>query len=197
MNNRDLPCDVCRDLMPLVRDGVASDASRRMVERHLAGCPACQAIWRGEEPPPPDDRRILGRIQSRVRLWMGGVLAAGLLLGLLFSSYGEGLPWNAVVMPVLGVLFCFFGGRYRLLLPSGTAVLVFLFNLALLWSDSWRNAYDVGGAFLQNAVYALLIGGFCLVLCSLGMLAGALLQYGFSRPAETETKEKENRHEKQ
>lgn len=47
MNNRDLPCDVCRDLMPLVRDGVASDASRRMVERHLAGCPACQAIWRG------------------------------------------------------------------------------------------------------------------------------------------------------
>lgn len=197
MNNQNLSCDVCRDLMPLVRDGVASDGSRAAVERHLTQCPACRAIWRGEEPPPPNDRRVLGRIRSRVRLWMGGVLAAGMLMGLLFSTSGDSLPWNAVVMPVLGVLFWFFGGRYRPLLLPGTAVLIFLFNLAQLWSDSLRNAYDLGGALLQNTGYALMIGGFCLVLCGLGMLAGALLQYGFSRPPETDTQEKEEHHEKQ
>ena len=41
-----IPCAVCRDLMPLVQDGVASPESEALVKAHLAACPACRAFPR-------------------------------------------------------------------------------------------------------------------------------------------------------
>ena len=55
----DITCDVCRDLMPLVKDGIASADSRLAVERHLESCPSCRARFEkplpagGERPLPP------------------------------------------------------------------------------------------------------------------------------------------------
>lgn len=37
-------CEVVRDLLPLVVEGLASEPSRRMVEQHLATCPECAAL---------------------------------------------------------------------------------------------------------------------------------------------------------
>ena len=34
-------CDIVRDLLPLYVDGVCGEASRRLVEEHVASCPAC------------------------------------------------------------------------------------------------------------------------------------------------------------
>ena len=34
-----IPCAVCRDLMPLVQDGVASPESEALVQAHMAVCP--------------------------------------------------------------------------------------------------------------------------------------------------------------
>ena len=38
----DFDCDLIRDLLPLYLDGVCSDASRRAVKAHLAGCADCR-----------------------------------------------------------------------------------------------------------------------------------------------------------
>ena len=35
-----ISCAVCRDLMPLVQDGVASPESEALVQAHMAVCPA-------------------------------------------------------------------------------------------------------------------------------------------------------------
>ncbi len=37
-------CDMVRDLLPLYVDGVCSDASRRLVDEHVAGCAACAGM---------------------------------------------------------------------------------------------------------------------------------------------------------
>lgn len=37
-----MKCETIRDLLPLCLDGLASEESRREVEEHLAGCPACR-----------------------------------------------------------------------------------------------------------------------------------------------------------
>lgn len=34
-----IPCAVCRDLIPLVQDGVASPESEALVKAHLQTCP--------------------------------------------------------------------------------------------------------------------------------------------------------------
>ena len=38
-----ISCAVCRDLAPLVADGVASADSAALVRAHLAACPSCAA----------------------------------------------------------------------------------------------------------------------------------------------------------
>ena len=37
----EIPCAVCRDLIPLVQDGVASPESEALVKAHLQTCPEC------------------------------------------------------------------------------------------------------------------------------------------------------------
>ncbi|MDR0929774.1 MAG: zf-HC2 domain-containing protein [Oscillospiraceae bacterium] len=42
--NHEEKCGIARDLMPLVIDGVAGEASRTLVEAHLEECPDCQRV---------------------------------------------------------------------------------------------------------------------------------------------------------
>ena len=51
----EIPCAVCRDLIPLVQDGVASPESEALVKAHLQTCPECRTLWQvgGGQPPPP------------------------------------------------------------------------------------------------------------------------------------------------
>ena len=76
-----IPCAVCRDLAPLVADGVASARERGpCVRAHLAACPACAAEWpgplcdgerlrpcrsAGNRAAEPDDARVLRRLHRQ------------------------------------------------------------------------------------------------------------------------------------
>lgn len=46
-------CDIIRDLMPQVIDGVASQASVDAVKKHLESCPMCDACYRDMQKAPP------------------------------------------------------------------------------------------------------------------------------------------------
>lgn len=54
-----IECDVIRDLMPLYADGVASEASRKLVDAHTARCPSCRgqlkAMCTPMEPVPLEE----------------------------------------------------------------------------------------------------------------------------------------------
>lgn len=43
----EIKCEVVRDLMPLVADEVASEASRELVNGHIEGCEVCRAYYEG------------------------------------------------------------------------------------------------------------------------------------------------------
>ena len=43
----EIPCAVCRDLIPLVQDGVASPESEALVKAHLQTCPECRPVAGG------------------------------------------------------------------------------------------------------------------------------------------------------
>lgn len=69
-----LPCGVVQDLMPLVRDGVASPESEAMVRAHLDECEDCRTLWEAlstQGPAPaaqPDDSAVLHKVKARVSL---------------------------------------------------------------------------------------------------------------------------------
>lgn len=97
MTPEKISCGICRDLLPLVLDGVAAPESEAAVRAHLAACPECRAVWQaecGDTPSPapdtlPDDARILCRLRRRVRGWLALALAAALLVALFAYTWAN------------------------------------------------------------------------------------------------------------
>ncbi len=104
------PCDVARDLMPLVLDGTASDGSREMLEKHLEECEACKKIYQSmqNDPSPLPERngsmdeamrkirrKRHGRMACRVLLCLA--LAAALAFTGLFAWKKLGIEYNAKI----------------------------------------------------------------------------------------------------
>ncbi len=91
-------CNVARDLMPLVIDGVASEESKQYVDEHVAECTEC-AITYGEmrvelplakvnaEKERAEMERTAKKVRRRrfLRRLLGVVLAVGLLVGAAFA----------------------------------------------------------------------------------------------------------------
>lgn len=177
----DLPCDICRDLLPLVRDGVASEASRRAVEEHLAHCDACRKLWGEEAPPPLHRERVLGRIRRRLYAWQGAMTAAGLILGMALANTGQA-GYNILLLPVLGAAVQWLSPRRARWLPLlvwGLMMGVSLVPSArfLLTRLAQGDLNAVCGALISEGLWCLLYA----VLCALGMLAAALFRYALRK----------------
>ena len=174
----DFDCDLIRDLLPLYLDGVCSDASRRAVKAHLAGCADC--------------RRALAEMEAGLdlpnirRRWANSLLAAILLTALLFTAAGvmvEGgwhtLPqgraalWLVVpgVSFFLSLIHYFFAREYRSA-PLFAAVSGGLTALLCLGGDAlalwyYRGWGQGGGGLLPCLLIALAAGGVQLLLALL------------------------------
>lgn len=192
----DLPCGICRDLLPLVRDGVASEASRRAVEDHVAHCEACRQLW-GEEalPPPLHREQVLGRIRRRLYAWQGAMTAAGLILGMVLANTGRA-GYNILLLPVLGAAVQWLSPRRARWLPLlvwGLITAVTLcpnahYLLGCLAEGDWYNFFAILGL---SVLYGLLLGA----LCALGTLAAALFRYALRKEESRDALEEDIRRD--
>ena len=119
----DISCEVCRDLMPLVRDGVASADSEALVRAHTERCGGCRTMLESETPPEhsmPDDARVLRRL--RWRLLAQSVLFALVgVLGALWLTSRAGDVYLAWWLPLVGAA-CYYVLRRRCwLVPAAAA----------------------------------------------------------------------------
>ena len=48
---KEITCDICMDLMPLVQDGIASEDSRNAVEEHVKRCEQCAVHYKFNTVP--------------------------------------------------------------------------------------------------------------------------------------------------
>lgn len=82
----DISCEMCMDLLPLVRDGAASSDSREAVEHHLKTCEACRAMSEGETPPEGNEQKALTKLSGKLRMFALVLLGLGLLLGICLTE---------------------------------------------------------------------------------------------------------------
>lgn len=91
MEKTDLPCAVACDLMPLVKDGLASLESRAVMDNHIRACPACAKEWAAlqQETPLPLEsvpleklnKKLSRRSLERALLWaLSALLTVSLAL---------------------------------------------------------------------------------------------------------------------
>ena len=177
----DITCDVCRDLIPLVVDGVASGDSTKLVQEHTARCEACRAYMQEGAPadlPGPDDEKILKRLKRRmtVSALVFAVIGAVLCLVLRFSVY---LMWW---MPVVGAAGYVLARKRWWLVSVGVGVLAlagnFCWNVVELarYGGGWSALWNSVSWMLQSSLYQ---GVLYVALVALGVLVAALLHFAF------------------
>lgn len=104
MSSNNLPCGVIKDLLPLYHDGVCSEESRKLVEEHLAECPACKEEYEtfsreGKLLPASENTTDIGQLSAvslkqvhRLILWKRVTASAFAILVLLAGIFG-GICW--------------------------------------------------------------------------------------------------------
>ena len=183
-----IPCAVCRDLAPLVADGVASAESEALVRAHLEVCPACAAEWpelcaEGERPdhadvpetvPLPDDIRVLRRLHRKLNRRSALLLTAGALGGALLTYSNR---FNSIILffPLVCGVFSWQRDPAWRVLP----VLTFLCTAGMaLVLDAWQHSYTNIWAAVRGGLW---MGVISAALCLIGALAGRLFAYAFKK----------------
>ncbi|MEG0898044.1 MAG: zf-HC2 domain-containing protein [Ruthenibacterium sp.] len=171
MTESGLPCAVCRDLIPLVRDGVASEESDQLVHQHIAACDDCKRFMAGAETrTEPDDTRVIGRMKRKISLWLVCVVTCSLMFGVALTFSTHSLLAILVFPLCCGIAYWFDSFVWKLVPPIAFAM---LFIIVLL-----QHGY---GTPIRQFMGALRSGIFVAALCAVGALAAALLKYGFSK----------------
>lgn len=164
----EISCDVCMDLIPLVRDGVASEDSKNAVDRHICNCPQC-AAFAVEMPPAVDENKAFHALRSKMRLFFAMLMAFGIVFGLSLTA-GSNLFYNTLIMPVVGAIgYGIFGWKALYTLP-----------LLLLVSHAFTNYMGMGAEFL-DLPSLLLWTGLYAIFAALGSVAAGLIHLLFRK----------------
>ena len=173
-------CAVVQDLMPLVRDGVASAESEALVKAHIKTCAGCRTLWDSlpagtAAPAQPDDAAVLKTVRTHVRLWLLVVIVVGLALGMLTLFRGSTTGLIFVIFPLTCGIAYWFDDTVWKLVPVLAAAIVALAFLPGFVSE-WQASTFLGAlfAYLTGISMPVLV---LVVLCLLGALAAGLLHY--------------------
>ena len=105
-------CDLISDLLPLYKDEICSEASRKIVEEHLAECQDCKKMLNSLNDITIDEKIVKEKeeiIGTQARFFKRKSALAGSIIGLIFSipilvclivnlATGAGLTWFFIVL---------------------------------------------------------------------------------------------------
>ena len=108
-------CDMISDLLPLYKDEICSDTSKKIVEEHLAECPACRKIFNDMNDISIDEKIVKEKnevIDSQAKFFKRKSAFAGSIIALIFTipilvcfivdlATGGGLGWFFIVLAAI------------------------------------------------------------------------------------------------
>ncbi|MEG0895422.1 MAG: zf-HC2 domain-containing protein [Oscillospiraceae bacterium] len=182
-----ISCDVCIDLIPLVKDAVASDDSANLVKEHIETCENCKEIY-NEIPDKNismDNKIVISKIKKKT--YMGIAVIA-----IILAFWGVGLTntqnvfYNSIVMPLVGALSYIVLRKKTYI--AAFAVIAFSYVQIVVSMIFGRLEYetvmDFYAVFISPLFWIMIYIGLFLV----GVIISALLCYAFKK----ERKENEN-----
>ena len=105
-------CEMISDLLPLYKDEICSEASKKIVEEHLAECPACKKLFDDMSDVTIDEEIVKEKnevINSQAKFFKRKSALAGSIIALIFAipilvclivnlATGAGLTWFFIVL---------------------------------------------------------------------------------------------------
>lgn len=138
MNDR-ITCDICRDLLPLVKDGVASADSEAAVRQHTEECVECARLFdAGSVPavPEPEPPKALIRVKRRLMAIYSVLMMLGIYFGLSLTASSDEF-FNCLIMPVVGVFgYLTFRWKSVFAVPVILLIMNVIINALGIYSDS-------------------------------------------------------------
>lgn len=105
--NRELACEIVKDLLPLYVDEMVSDVSKKSIEEHLEHCKGCTEMYQNmaiglEEEKQPSDlqdvRRFLKKTKKMYFLYgIGGLSFIAILVCMIVDlALNKGITWSLI-----------------------------------------------------------------------------------------------------
>lgn len=105
---RELACEIVKDLLPLYVDGIVSDVSKKSVENHLEHCTDCNEIYHNMafhlemeslQTEVSDVKRFLKKIKKMYILYgLGGISFIAIFVCLIVDmAVNKGITWSLIV----------------------------------------------------------------------------------------------------
>ena len=107
LREKELACEIVRDLLPLYVDGMVSDVSKKSIDNHLEHCTECSEIYHDmachlemETPPAEvsDVKRFLNKTKKMYLLYGLGCLSfiAILVCLIVDLAVNKGITWSLI-----------------------------------------------------------------------------------------------------
>jgi hypothetical protein len=172
-----IACEVILDLIPLVKDGIASDESTTIVKEHIKNCDSCKAEFETFEDATMEqssikDEKIISAMRRSIFITQLIILMAGAVIGVAQSN-SMSMFYNFIIMPIVGSISLFTLKRKWYLAPLGVFVLSYLWRTIVdSVSIGFQWSYLYYGLF-YSVIYAALVG--------LGVIITMLLKYALKK----------------
>lgn len=168
-----IPCEVIRDLIPLVQDKAASEESAALVYHHTQSCGDCRALLSGELQQAvvvPDEVKSFKRLRRRLFWSALAVLVIGVVSGTAMMDDFT-MVYNFILFPAVGTGAYFLLRKWCWMAPTATFAAVFLRYFFAPRNISWAS----------GAISGALFGLICAVFIGIGLLIGFLLHFAFKK----------------
>lgn len=170
-------CDVILDLIPLVKDNVASDESSRIVKEHIKSCKKCKAEFETFESINLQELNLKGEkiifsIKRSIFITQIAILIIGAILGVALSDSAS-MFYNFTIMPLIGCISLFALKEKWYLTPIVVFILTYLRQIAIhVFSDGfcWDILYD---GLYYSTIYIILVG--------IGVIIARLFMFAFKK----------------
>lgn len=172
-----MSCDVCMDLIPLVKDDIANSGSRLFVEEHIKTCEACNIIYMGKEQIEikMDDSAVVNKIKRQISNFLIAIILIGTVFGMMITNSID-MFYNALIMPIIGAI------GYILLKEKAILLTVCLFIFSSIWHIV--QLFSSGGSrerFVDIVLAAMFYSAIYALFSLIGIFIAWLLKYAFGR----------------
>jgi len=178
-----ITCDICMDLMPLVRDGVASEDSENAVMKHISDCEDCKKIYDEmyinnksiiEDDDIPKSINIdksAKKVEKKINKYLGMIIMFGIFFGLSLTA-SEEMFFNSFIMPIIGA-FGYYLFRWKAAYTVPCIIVISNFIINGIGFLRGVEHLDIMSMVMWGSIYSL--------FAIIGTIIAGLLHFGLRK----------------
>lgn len=173
-----ISCDICMDLIPLVKDGVSSKDSYDAVIKHSEECKDCRELLNETKTENHEisDEKIIYKIKNQLMLGAIILVVLGSLIGIGISE-SSAMFYNILIMPIIGILAFFALRKRSYIVVISMFIMVYVYPLIKYLCEGMFEEGQIISVLVAPATWAFIYSGLCLV----GVVIGFLLYIAFKK----------------